>query len=103
MTIELVKNPDIAATLGSQKKDDQILIGFALETENGEANARGKLTRKNLDYIVLNSLRDPGAGFGTDTNKVSIFGADNKVVHFELKSKEEVAKDIIATTLMKNK
>ncbi len=103
MTIELVKNPDIAATLGSQKKSDQTLIGFALETENGEANARGKLTRKNLDYIVLNSLRDPGAGFGTDTNKVSIFGADNKVVHFELKSKEEVAKDIIATTLTKNK
>lgn len=103
MTIELVKNPDIAATLGGQKKEGQQLIGFALETENAEANARGKLERKNLDFIVLNSLRDPGAGFGTDTNKVSIFGANNKVVHFELKSKEHVARDIIATTLMKNK
>lgn len=103
MTIELVKNPDIAATLGQQKKPDQVLIGFALETENAEANAQSKLERKNLDYIVLNSLRDPGAGFGTDTNKVSIFGADNKVVHFELKSKEAVARDIIATTLTKNK
>lgn len=103
MTIELVKNPDIAATLGQQKQEGQILIGFALETENAEANAQDKLRRKNLDYIVLNSLRDAGAGFGTDTNKVSIFGADNKVVHFELKTKEMVAQDIIATTLTKNK
>ncbi|MEL7251510.1 MAG: bifunctional phosphopantothenoylcysteine decarboxylase/phosphopantothenate--cysteine ligase CoaBC [Bacteroidota bacterium] len=102
MTIELVKNPDIAATLGQQKREGQLLIGFALETENAEANAQGKLERKNLDYIVLNSLRDTGAGFGTDTNKVSIFAADNKVVHFELKSKDEVARDIVATTLMKN-
>ncbi|MEL6971434.1 MAG: bifunctional phosphopantothenoylcysteine decarboxylase/phosphopantothenate--cysteine ligase CoaBC [Bacteroidota bacterium] len=102
MTIELVKNPDIAATLGQQKQAGQLLIGFALETENAEANAQGKLERKNLDYIVLNSLRDTGAGFGTDTNKVSIFAADNKVVHFELKSKDEVARDIVATTLMKN-
>ncbi|MEL6659108.1 MAG: bifunctional phosphopantothenoylcysteine decarboxylase/phosphopantothenate--cysteine ligase CoaBC [Bacteroidota bacterium] len=103
MTIELVKNPDIAATLGQQKQAGQLLIGFALETENAEANAQGKLERKNLDYIVLNSLRDTGAGFGTDTNKVSIFAADNKVVHFELKSKDEVARDIVATALMKNR
>ena len=103
LTLELVKNPDIAATLGQQKTAGQTLIGFALETENAEENARGKLARKNLDYIVLNSLRDAGAGFGTDTNKVSIFGADNKVVHFELKTKEAVARDIIATTLTKNK
>ena len=103
MSIELVKNPDIAATLGQQKKEGQILIGFALETENAEANAQSKLERKNLDYIVLNSLRDTGAGFGTDTNKVSIFAAGNKVVHFELKTKDEVARDIIATTLTKNK
>ena len=103
MSIELVKNPDIAATLGQQKKEGQILIGFALETENAEANAQSKLERKNLDYIVLNSLRDTGAGFGTDTNKVSIFTAGNKVVHFELKTKDEVARDIIATTLTKNK
>ena len=103
MTIELVKTPDIAATLGQQKQAGQVLIGFALETENAEANARGKLERKNLDYIVLNSLRDTGAGFGTDTNKVSIFAADNKVVHFKLKSKDEVARDIVATALMKNR
>lgn len=100
MTIRLVKNPDIAAALGQMKKKHQKLIGFALETQNGEANAKSKLRRKNLDYIVLNSLRDPGAGFGVDTNKVTIFGVDNKVQQFELKNKQAVAIDIIETTLL---
>lgn len=99
MTIELVRNPDIAAALGRRKKTGQRLVGFALETTDGEANAQGKLLRKNLDFIVLNSLQDTGAGFGVDTNKVTIFAADNKIHHFELKSKSEVARDIIATTL----
>ena len=94
-SIELVKNPDIAATLGKSKRAGQKLIGFALETDNGEANAREKLARKNLDAIVLNSLSDPGAGFGTDTNKVTIISADSaKPQVFALKSKAEVAKDI---------
>ena len=91
----IVKNPDIAANLGRLKKPEQTLIGFALETTNAEANAQDKLERKKLDFIVLNSLRDPGAGFGTDTNKITIFAADNKVQHFELKSKKAVARDII--------
>ena len=94
-SIELVKNPDIAATLGKRKRAGQKLIGFALETDNGEANAREKLARKNLDAIVLNSLSDPGAGFGTDTNKVTIISADSAEPQvFALKSKAEVAKDI---------
>ena len=94
-SIELVKNPDIAATLGKSKRAGQKLIGFALETDNGEANAREKLARKNLDAIVLNSLSDPGAGFGTDTNKVTIISADSAEPQvFALKSKSEVAKDI---------
>ena len=94
-SIELVKNPDIAATLGKSKRAGQKLIGFALETDNGEANAREKLARKNLDAIVLNSLSDPGAGFGTDTNKVTIISADSAEPQvFALKSKAEVAQDI---------
>lgn len=97
MQIELVRNPDIAATLGQQKKRDQWLVGFALETNNALENAQHKRQRKNLDAIVLNSLTDPGAGFQYDTNKISIFGADNSVRHFELKDKEEVAQDILNT------
>lgn len=93
-SIKLVKNPDIAATLG-KKKNSQILVGFALETENGKANAEEKLIRKNLDMIVLNSLADVGAGFGTDTNKVSIYYADGRSSdNFALKSKSAVAADI---------
>lgn len=93
--IELVKNPDIAATLGQAKKQGQILVGFALETDNEFDNAKEKLSRKNLDMIVLNSMRDKGAGFGTDTNKVSVFKADGSRVDFGLKSKREVAADIV--------
>lgn len=93
--IELVKNPDIAATLGHAKVQGQILVGFALETDNEFDNAKEKLSRKNLDMIVLNSMRDKGAGFGTDTNKVSVFKADGSRVDFGLKSKREVATDIV--------
>lgn len=93
--ITLVKNPDIAATLGKEKRDDQILVGFALETDNEQANADEKLHRKNLDMIVLNSLRDPGAGFGTDTNKVTIIKRNGEHIAFPLKTKSEVAADIV--------
>lgn len=96
MRIELVRNPDIAATLGQQKTATQWLVGFALETDDAEANARDKMHRKNLNAIVLNSLRDAGAGFKHDTNKISILTPDNKVRHFELKKKTEVAIDILA-------
>lgn len=97
MTIELVPNPDIAAELGKRKKPGQILVGFALETDHELENARGKMLRKNLDYIVLNSLRNPQAGFGVDTNCVTILGPDNAVMEFPVKPKREVAADIIDT------
>ncbi|MBQ7851630.1 MAG: bifunctional phosphopantothenoylcysteine decarboxylase/phosphopantothenate--cysteine ligase CoaBC [Muribaculaceae bacterium] len=93
--IKLVKNPDIAASLGKMKTEGQILVGFALETNNEETNAQDKMQRKNLDAIVLNSLNDSGAGFGTDTNKVTIFFADGNKKIYDMKSKTEVAKDII--------
>ena len=93
--IELVKNPDIAATLGKTKKPGQILVGFALETDHETDNATDKLTRKNLDMIVLNSLRDKGAGFRTDTNKVTMIYRDGRRDEYALKSKREVAADII--------
>jgi len=92
-TIELIKNPDILKTMG-EKKAHQFLVGFALETQNEEENAKGKLTKKNLDMIVLNSLRDEGAGFKNDTNKIKIF-TKNEKIEFDLKSKENVAKDIL--------
>ena len=97
--IKLVKNPDIAASLGQIKTEGQKLIGFALETNNEVTNAQDKLKRKNLDAIVLNSLQDKGAGFGTDTNKISIFFANGNRQDFPLKSKTEVAKDIIDAIL----
>ncbi len=95
MTIELVKNPDILKWAGSQKKDDQYLVGFALETQDLRKNATKKLDAKNLNMIVMNSLRDKGAGFGVDTNKISILDNRNNFVDFELKSKANVAKDIL--------
>ena len=95
MTIELEANRDIAATLGSMKTDGQRLVGFALETNNAEANACEKLHKKNLDFIVLNSLEDKGAGFACDTNKITIIGKDGKSV-YPLKSKKEVAKDVVS-------
>lgn len=93
LTIELVKNPDILKTMGD-KKDKQFLVGFALETQNEEENAKGKLQKKNLDMIVLNSLRDEGAGFKNDTNKIKIF-TKTEMKEFTLKSKDEVATDIL--------
>ena len=94
LNIELKKTTDILKTLGEQKRKGQILVGFALETNDEEKNAIDKLQRKNLDFIVLNSLNDEGAGFKTDTNKITII--DNKLqkITFELKDKNEVAKDI---------
>lgn len=95
MTIELEANKDIAAALGRQKSAEQRLVGFALETNDGETNAREKLAKKNLDFIVLNSLADKGAGFAYDTNKVSIISNEG-VTEYPLKSKLEVARDIIS-------
>lgn len=92
-TIELVKNPDILKTMG-EKKTHQFLVGFALETQNEEENAKSKLQKKNLDMIVLNSLRHEGAGFQKDTNKVKIL-MHSEQKEFSLKSKDEVAKDIL--------
>ena len=94
MTIELEANPDIAASLGKIKRDDQRLVGFALETNDGENNAREKLAKKNLDFIVLNSLTDKGAGFAVDTNKVTIIDKEGET-RYPLKSKSEVARDIV--------
>ncbi|MCM1005471.1 MAG: bifunctional phosphopantothenoylcysteine decarboxylase/phosphopantothenate--cysteine ligase CoaBC [Prevotella sp.] len=96
LSLELVSNPDIAATLGAQKKPGQKLIGFALETDNELQNALAKARRKNLDWIVLNSLQDPEAGFGKDTNKVTMIKSDTaQTIPFPAKSKSEVAADIL--------
>ena len=94
LTIQLEKTDDILASLGALKQQ-QFLVGFALETQNELENAKTKLQKKNLDLIVLNSLNDKGAGFGTDTNKVTFITRDNKVIPFEVKSKQEVADDIL--------
>lgn len=93
LTIELVKNPDILKTMG-ERKTKQFLVGFALETQNEEENAKGKLKKKNLNMIVLNSLRDEGAGFKGGTNKIKII-TESSLTEFSLKSKTEVAKDIL--------
>ena len=95
LTLTLNPTPDIAATIGRNKKKNQKLIGFALETQDEEHNAEEKMHRKNLDMIVLNSLQDKGAGFATDTNKITIIFPGNKAKAFPLKSKTEVAKDIV--------
>lgn len=93
--LKLRPNPDIAASLGKTKRPDQILAGFALETQNEEKNAQGKLKKKNLDFIVLNSLREEGSGFQYDTNKIKIIDINGEVTSFELKTKKEVAVDIV--------
>ena len=95
MTLRLVPNQDIAASLGAMKREGQILVGFALETDDGVSHAESKLRRKNLDFIVLNSLRDPGAGFRCDTNKIAILDNAGTRTSFPLKSKREVASDIV--------
>lgn len=96
--LKLVKNPDIAATLGAKKRAGQTLVGFALETDNETANALDKLERKNLDYIVLNSLRNAGTCFGTDNNQVSVIARNGERRDFGLKPKAEVAADILDVT-----
>lgn len=95
LTLNLKPTPDIAASLGEAKRPGQRLVGFALETNDAQAHAREKLVKKNLDFIVLNSLEDKGAGFAVDTNKVTIIDAE-KATEFPLKSKLEVARDIVA-------
>ena len=103
MTLRLVPNKDIAASLGAIKREGQVLVGFALETNNEATNAESKLKRKNLDFIVLNSLRDAGAGFRCDTNKISIIDRQGESVSYPLKSKQGVAADIVnkLATLLK--
>ena len=95
MILKLVKTDDILKTLGQNKTDKQMLVGFALETENGIENAKKKLHTKNIDMIVLNIMNEAGVGFKTKTNKVSIITKDDKVIDFELKPKNEVANDIL--------
>lgn len=99
--IELTKTIDIAATLGRQKKSHQLIVGFALETDNELENAKVKLERKNFDLIVLNSLQDKGAGFRYDTNKIKILDREGNLRDFDLKSKQEVAEDILNIVLEK--
>lgn len=104
MQLALVQNPDIAATLGSMKTDKQKMIGFALETDNAIKHGTDKLARKNLDMIVVNSLQDEGAGFGTDTNKITLLTYNTDKTNileqtFELKSKQAVAADILDQTI----
>jgi phosphopantothenoylcysteine decarboxylase/phosphopantothenate--cysteine ligase len=95
MVLKLKPTTDIAEALGKTKKKTQLLVGFALETNHELENAKKKLLRKNLDIVVLNSLKDSGAGFGLDTNKITIIDRNNNIDKFELKSKEEAAKDIL--------
>ena len=97
--VPLKKTNDILKQLGKQKREDQILVGFALETNNEKQNALYKLKEKNADLIILNSLNDEGAGFGSDTNKISIFDKHGNEHYFDKKSKELVAKDIVNTII----
>ena len=96
MNIQLEPNPDILAHLGANKGKGQLVVGFALETENEVENAKKKLQKKNADMIILNSMKDEGAGFGHDTNKVTILDKDNNQWTSELKTKREIAKDIVS-------
>lgn len=98
-SIELTKTKDILKSLGEKKKAGQVLVGFALETNNEAAHALEKLNKKNADMIVLNSLNDAGAGFGHDTNKITIFRKGGEEIKFDTKQKEEVAKDIVDTII----
>jgi phosphopantothenoylcysteine decarboxylase/phosphopantothenate--cysteine ligase len=93
--IALQATKDIAYEMGKLKKEYQVNVGFALESDDEEANAKEKLKKKNLDFIVLNSLKDEGAGFAHDTNRITIIDRDNNLTKFELKSKKDVAHDIV--------
>jgi len=93
--IELVKTKDILKNLGQQKKNGQILVGFALETSNEKEYALNKLKTKNADLIIMNSLNDKGAGFGVDTNKITIFEKNGNEIAYETKPKQQVARDIV--------
>lgn len=95
LNLTLKKSIDIAQSLGAEKTEHQFTVGFALETENELAHAQEKIKKKNFDLIVLNSLNDDGAGFGHPTNKITLIDKANNIQHFELKTKKEVAKDII--------
>ena len=99
LVIELKKTKDILKTLGEQKSSKQVLVGFALETNNEREYALGKLKNKNTDMVVLNSLNDKGAGFGTDTNKITIFDKSGKEFNYDLMSKKEAAKNIVDTLI----
>ncbi|MFA5573715.1 MAG: bifunctional phosphopantothenoylcysteine decarboxylase/phosphopantothenate--cysteine ligase CoaBC [Brumimicrobium sp.] len=103
LVIELVQNPDILRTIGDTKKDEQWLVGFALETNDAVKHGLEKLKKKNLDLIVVNTLEDYGAGFGHDTNKITLLDKNNKNIKFELTSKKEVANNIIEHLLTLNK
>ncbi len=95
LELHLTKNPDIALTIGKSKRSDQISVGFALETENLFENAKSKLDKKNMDFIVMNTPKVKNSAFGFDTNQISIYHKDGRILEFELKTKKEVAKDIL--------
>jgi phosphopantothenoylcysteine decarboxylase/phosphopantothenate--cysteine ligase len=99
LELQLTKTPDILKTLGSQKRDDQVLVGFALETTNEQENALAKLRSKGADMIVLNSLRNEGAGFGHDTNQVTLLHRDGRKEDLPLQSKADVAAAIVNAIL----
>jgi len=99
LTLTLTRTKDILKSLGEKKKNGQVLVGFALETTNEKEYALQKLSEKNADLIVMNSLKDEGAGFGHDTNKITIFGKNGQTFSFGIKSKQEVAKDIVDTLI----
>ena len=99
LTLELVKNVDIAATLGQTKRAEQFSVGFALETTNELPHAQDKLRRKNFDLVVLNSLRDAGAGFGHDTNKVRVLDRAGQIRNFELQAKTDLAQALVQLVL----
>jgi len=101
LILELTKTRDIAASLGKLKHNGQVIVGFALETEQEQSNASIKLASKNFDLIVLNSLNDKGAGFGYDTNKITIIDRQNTIRSFDLKSKKDVARDIVSAIIEK--
>jgi phosphopantothenoylcysteine decarboxylase / phosphopantothenate---cysteine ligase len=102
MHLELVKNPDLLQWAGAHKTDGQLLVGFALETNKAIEHGMGKLRKKNLDFIVVNTLEDEGAGFGGDTNKIVILDKDNNSTEFELMSKQKVASSILDLVLAKH-